>query len=53
MNDNQLIQEINYHKIKVGVETKTPTYEGFQSYHKEWNQLYHNRVKEVEKKRKL
>jgi hypothetical protein len=27
--DSELIEEVNYHKIRLAVETKVPTYEGF------------------------
>jgi len=33
-NDNQLIEEINFQKIRISVETKTPTHEGFNSVYK-------------------
>jgi hypothetical protein len=44
-NDNQLIEEINFHKIKIAVDTKVPTSEGFMSVYKELKELYEVRVK--------
>lgn len=52
-NDNQLIQEINFYKISIGVKTTEPSYEEFINIYTELNKLYHERVKTIEKNRKL
>ena len=46
-NDNQLIQEINFYKISIGVKTTEPSYEEFINIYNELNQLYHDRVKTI------
>ena len=52
-NDNQLIQEINFYKINISVKTTEPSYEEFINIYTELNNLYHERVKTIEKNRKL
>ena len=52
-NDNKLIEEINYLKIRIRVESKGISEESFMAIYKELSELYRLRVKEIEKNRKL